>query len=100
MMAIITSELRVDGPWSYEMKWDGYGAELLNDAKRTRPISRKLKKLTYVALQHSSTFRVSTTVLPAFAHRPLALFSPSLHCRVAPQLGSSSTLRAPGRVPE
>jgi hypothetical protein len=46
MMATIASELAVGDAWSYEVKWDGYRARLLNDGNRTRLISRNLKDLT------------------------------------------------------
>jgi bifunctional non-homologous end joining protein LigD len=46
MMATIASELPIGAQWSYEVKWDGYRAELINDGTRTRLISRNLKNLT------------------------------------------------------
>lgn len=45
-MAMIASTLPVGDAWSYEVKWDGYRVQLLNDGKRTRLISRNLKDLT------------------------------------------------------
>jgi bifunctional non-homologous end joining protein LigD len=32
--------------WSYEVKWDGYRALLVNDDSRPRLISRNLKNVT------------------------------------------------------
>jgi bifunctional non-homologous end joining protein LigD len=46
MMATIATTLPVGDGWSYEVKWDGYRAQLLNDGTRTRLISRNLKDLT------------------------------------------------------
>lgn len=46
MMAIIASSLPEGEDWSYEVKWDGYRAQLLHDGSHTRVISRNLKDLT------------------------------------------------------
>jgi bifunctional non-homologous end joining protein LigD len=45
-MATIASTLPVGDFWTYEVKWDGFRAQLLNDGNRTRLISRNLKDLT------------------------------------------------------
>ena len=46
MLVTIASQLPVGDAWIYEVKWDGYRAQLLNDGNRTRLISRNLKDLT------------------------------------------------------
>jgi bifunctional non-homologous end joining protein LigD len=46
MMATVAANAPVGEQWSYEVKWDGYRALLLKDARRTRLLSRNLKDLT------------------------------------------------------
>jgi bifunctional non-homologous end joining protein LigD len=46
MMATIGSALPVGERWSYEVKWDGYRALLVNDDRRARLVSRNLKDLS------------------------------------------------------
>src|SRR5687767_2901056 len=46
MAATVAATLPEGKSWSYEVKWDGYRAMLLKDAKRVRLISRNLKDLT------------------------------------------------------
>ena len=46
MMATIGSALPIGDPWSYEVKWDGYRALLVNDDRRARLVSRNLKDLS------------------------------------------------------
>ena len=46
MRASIAPDLPNGPGWSYEVKWDGYRALLLNDGGRGRVISRNLKDLT------------------------------------------------------
>ena len=46
MMATLASALPVGPAWSYEVKWDGYRALLINDGTRARLISRNLKDLS------------------------------------------------------
>jgi bifunctional non-homologous end joining protein LigD len=46
MMATLASKLPVGDDWSYEVKWDGYRAQLVKDGPRVRLISRNLKDLT------------------------------------------------------
>jgi DNA ligase D-like protein (predicted ligase) len=46
MMATVRSTLPVGDGWSYEVKWDGYRAQLVKDGPRVRLISRNLKELT------------------------------------------------------
>ena len=46
MRATLASSLPDGNGWSYEVKWDGYRAMLLNDGGRARILSRNLKDLT------------------------------------------------------
>ena len=46
MMATIGSALPIGDQWSYEVKWDGYRALLVNDDRRARLVSRNLKDLS------------------------------------------------------
>ncbi len=45
-MATLASTLPVGDDWSYEVKWDGYRAQLVKDGPLVRLISRNLKDLT------------------------------------------------------
>ena len=46
MMATLASTLPVGDEWSYEVKWDGYRAQLVKDGPRVRLVSRNLKDLS------------------------------------------------------
>lgn len=46
MMATLAATLPDGDAWSYEVKWDGYRAQLIKDGARVRLISRNLKELT------------------------------------------------------
>jgi DNA ligase D-like protein (predicted ligase) len=46
MMATNASRLPVGDHWTYEVKWDGYRAQLVKDGPRVRVISRNLKDLS------------------------------------------------------
>src|SRR5262245_57394612 len=46
MVATVASRLPVGRDWSYEVKWDGYRALLVNDGRRIKLVSRNLKDLT------------------------------------------------------
>ena len=46
MMATLASTLPVGDDWTYEVKWDGYRAQLVKDGPRVRLVSRNLKDLT------------------------------------------------------
>jgi bifunctional non-homologous end joining protein LigD len=46
MMATTASRLPVGDRWTYEIKWDGYRAQLVKDGARVRVISRNLKDLS------------------------------------------------------
>ena len=63
-MATIAPELPTGDPWSYEVKWDGYRAQLLNDGKQTRLISRNLKDL-------SKNYPDIIAAAPALSRQPI-----------------------------
>jgi hypothetical protein len=46
MLATIASTLPVGRGWSYDVKWDGYGALLVKEGTRVRLLSPNLKDLT------------------------------------------------------
>ena len=46
MMATVATTLPVGDAWSYEVKWDGYRAQLAKDHSGSRLLSRNLKDLT------------------------------------------------------
>jgi DNA ligase D-like protein (predicted ligase) len=46
MMATLAATLPNGDGWTYEVKWDGYRAQLVKDGPRVRLISRNLKDLT------------------------------------------------------
>ena len=46
MMATVATTLPVGDAWSYEVKWDGYRAQLVKDHSGSRLVSRNLKDLT------------------------------------------------------
>jgi bifunctional non-homologous end joining protein LigD len=46
MIATLSTVLPVGREWSYEVKWDGYRALLVQDGGRARLVSRNLKDLT------------------------------------------------------
>jgi bifunctional non-homologous end joining protein LigD len=46
MAATVASTLPEGAVWTYEVKWDGYRAMLLKDARAVRIVSRNLKDLT------------------------------------------------------